>query len=97
MGKANISPFILSPEKLRVLTWCSVGNVTAWKVMINSTEINTKSQNSVNIVNKCKYVGAVLSGGFFLFWDKKKKKVYRMGWEMRRRNSSNGNWCGKNH
>lgn len=75
MGKANISPFILSPEKLRFLTWCSVGNVTAWKVMINSTKINTKSQNSVNIVNKCKYVGAVLSGGFFLFWDKKKKGV----------------------
>lgn len=43
--------------------------------MINSTKINTKSQNSVNIVNKCKYVGAVLSGGFFLFWDKKKKGV----------------------
>lgn len=79
MGKANISPFILSPEKLRVLTWCSVGNVTAWKVMINSTEINTKSQNSVNIVNKCKYVGAVLSGGFFLFWDKKKKKGVQDG------------------
>lgn len=59
--------------------------------MINSTKINTESQNSFNIVNKCKYVGAVLSGVFILFWDKSVQDG--LGDEKKK---SNENWCSKN-